>query len=47
VANFPRSVLTNRASFPLAAISRIMAEYKVACGDEPPGLFQSFFAANG
>jgi hypothetical protein len=26
-ANFPRSVFTNRASFPLSAISRIIDEY--------------------
>ena len=34
-ANLPRSVLTNRASAPLVASSRSMAEYNVAAGVLP------------
>ena len=44
-ANFPRSVFLNRESFPLAASSRIMAEYRVAAGVLPPGLVQYPLAA--
>ena len=35
-ANRPRSTFLNRESFPLAAISRMIAEYSVACGVLPP-----------
>ncbi len=38
--NCPRSVLMNRDSEPLPAISRRMALYKVAWGVLPPGLVQ-------
>src|SRR5688500_74130 len=43
MAKCPRSVFLNRASFPLALISRRMAEYKVACGVLPPGLVHKPF----
>ena len=38
--NLPRSALRNRESFPLAEISRITEEYKVAAGVLPLGDFQ-------
>ena len=38
--NWPRSALANRLSCPLFWMSRVSAQYRVACGVLPPGLCQ-------